>query len=66
MTAAGRNTGAAGPPPAGAAAAWVLLDWAASAFSTVQITLLFLYLDAFVFAGDAWGFAPRRRDAASA
>jgi UMF1 family MFS transporter len=59
VTAAGRNTGAAGPPPAGAAAAWVLLDWAASAFSTVQITLLFLYLDAFVFAGDAWGFAPR-------
>jgi len=61
VTVAGRETGAAGPaatpePPATATAvAWTLLDWAASAFSTVQITLLVAYANRFVFAGGAWG-----------
>ncbi len=61
MTAAGRETGVAGlvaasePPAAGTAAAWTLLDWAASAFSTVQITLLVAYAERVVFADRAWG-----------
>jgi UMF1 family MFS transporter len=37
------------------AAAWVLLDWAASGFSTVQITLLVAYCERVVFADRAWG-----------
>ena len=39
----------------GTAAAWILLDWAASAFSTVQITLLVAYVENIVFADRAWG-----------
>lgn len=35
--------------------AWVLLDWAASAFSTISITLLVAYVDKVVFAGAPWG-----------
>jgi UMF1 family MFS transporter len=35
--------------------AWVLLDWAASAFSTISITLLVAYIEKVVFAGDPWG-----------
>lgn len=34
---------------------WVLLDWAASAFSTVSITLLVAYVERIVFADRAWG-----------
>ena len=35
--------------------AWVLLDWAASAFSTISITLLVAYIEKVVFAGEPWG-----------
>ena len=35
--------------------AWLLLDWAASAFSTVLITLVVAYVDTIVFAKGAWG-----------
>jgi len=38
-----------------AAYAWVLLDWAASAFSTVLITLIVAYVERVVFADKAWG-----------
>jgi MFS transporter, UMF1 family len=34
---------------------WVLLDWAASAFSTISITLLVAYVERIVFADRAWG-----------
>jgi len=47
--------------PAGprfARVAWILLDWAASAFSTVLITLVVAYVEKVVFAGGAWGVAP--------
>ncbi len=40
-----------------AAVAWVLLDWAASAFSTVQITLIVAYVERVVFADKAWGLS---------
>lgn len=39
--------------PAGLA--WVLLDWAASGFSTILITLVVAYVEKIVFAGHAWG-----------
>jgi UMF1 family MFS transporter len=35
--------------------AWVLLDWAASAFSTVLITLVVTYVERIAFADGAWG-----------
>lgn len=35
--------------------AWVLLDWAASAFSTVLITLVVAYVEKLVFAKHDWG-----------
>ena len=35
--------------------AWLLLDWAASAFSTLLITLLVAYVEKVVFADRAWG-----------
>ena len=44
--------------PAGTRLAWVLLDWAASAFSTVLITLVVTYSDKVVFADRPWGVAP--------
>ncbi|NDC64356.1 MAG: hypothetical protein EBZ59_10325, partial [Planctomycetia bacterium] len=37
--------------------AWALLDWAASGFSTVMITLLVAYVERIVFAGSPWGVA---------
>jgi UMF1 family MFS transporter len=40
-----------------AAISWVLLDWAASAFSTVLITLIVAYVERVVFADKAWGLA---------
>ena len=40
-----------------AAVAWVMLDWAASAFSTVLITLVVAYVERVVFADKAWGVA---------
>ena len=40
-----------------AATAWVLLDWAASAFSTIQITLIVAYVERVVFADKAWGLS---------
>jgi UMF1 family MFS transporter len=40
-----------------AAAAWVLLDWAASSFSTVLITLVVAYVEKIVFAAGGWGVA---------
>ncbi len=38
-----------------ATAAWILLDWAASSFSTISITLVVAYVDTMVFADGAWG-----------
>ena len=35
--------------------AWVLIDWAASAFSTVLITLVVAYVEKLVFAKGGWG-----------
>lgn len=35
--------------------AWILLDWAASAFSTVLITLVVAYVEKLVFATGGWG-----------
>lgn len=35
--------------------AWVMLDWAASAFSTISITLLVAYVEKFAFAAAPWG-----------
>ena len=47
------------PPPAHGApfarGAWILLDWAASAFSTVLITLIVAYVEKVVFPGGGWG-----------
>ncbi len=49
------------PPPAidpstrSARRAWILLDWGASAFSTISITLLVAYVEKIVFAGAPWG-----------
>jgi UMF1 family MFS transporter len=40
-----------------ATVAWVLLDWAASAFSTVQITLMVAYVERVAFAGKPWGLS---------
>jgi MFS-type transporter involved in bile tolerance (Atg22 family) len=37
--------------------AWILLDWAASAFSTILITLVVTYVEKIVFADSAWGVA---------
>jgi MFS transporter, UMF1 family len=36
--------------------AWILLDWAASAFSTMLITLVVAYVEKMVFAKGGWGF----------
>jgi len=38
-----------------ARAAWILLDWGASAFSTVLITLVVAYVERLVFAAGGWG-----------
>lgn len=38
-----------------ARSAWILLDWAASAFSTVLITLVVAYVEKLVFRDGAWG-----------
>ncbi|MFM7137935.1 MAG: MFS transporter [Planctomycetota bacterium] len=38
--------------------AWILLDWAASAFSTVLITLVVAYVEQVAFADRPWGLAP--------
>jgi UMF1 family MFS transporter len=48
------------PPPSPrdrrlARIAWILLDWAASAFSTVLITLVVAYVERLVFATGGWG-----------
>jgi UMF1 family MFS transporter len=44
------------PSPGGfARIAWILLDWAASAFSTVLITLVVAYVEKLVFATGGWG-----------
>jgi UMF1 family MFS transporter len=40
-----------------ARAAWILLDWAASGFSTVLITLVVAYVEKLVFADGGWGLA---------
>lgn len=40
-----------------ARSAWILLDWAASAFSTVLITLVVAYVEKLVFATGGWGVA---------
>lgn len=38
-----------------ARSAWILLDWAASAFSTILITLVVAYVEKVVFPDGAWG-----------
>ena len=38
--------------------AWILLDWAGSAFSTVLITLVVAYVERVAFADRPWGLAP--------
>ena len=38
-----------------ARSAWILLDWAASGFSTVLITLVVAYVEKLVFAEGGWG-----------
>lgn len=38
-----------------AAISWMLLDWAASAFSAISITLLVAYVEKIVFAENVWG-----------
>jgi len=38
--------------------AWILLDWAASAFSTVLITLVVAYVEKVAWAGGGWGAPP--------
>ena len=43
------------PATRAARRAWILLDWGASAFSTISITLLVAYVDKIVFAGAPWG-----------
>jgi UMF1 family MFS transporter len=40
-----------------ASVAWILLDWAASAFSAILITLVVAYVERVVFADSAWGVA---------
>ncbi|NBW87535.1 MAG: hypothetical protein EBR23_12120, partial [Planctomycetia bacterium] len=45
------TTQAEAAPDRFAPVAWVLLDWAASAFSTVMITLVVAYVDRVAFAG---------------
>jgi UMF1 family MFS transporter len=46
------------PRPSGfTTAAWILLDWAASAFSTVLITLVVAYIEKVAFADRPWGLA---------
>ena len=52
-----RVASAAGPPRS-TAFAWVLLDWAASGFSTVLITLIVAYVERIVFADRPWGLEP--------
>jgi len=52
------TTGTAAPadrPGPWPAAAWVLLDWGASAFSTILITLVITYAERVVYADGAWG-----------
>lgn len=39
----------------GARIAWIMIDWAASAFSTVLITLVVAYVEKLVFATGGWG-----------
>jgi UMF1 family MFS transporter len=46
------------PGPAGRRLAWILLDWAASGFSTVLITLVVVYVERVVCADSPWGLAP--------
>ena len=42
-------------PPRSTVVAWVLLDWAASSFSTVLITLIVAYVEKVAFADRPWG-----------
>jgi UMF1 family MFS transporter len=42
-------------PTASVLRAWILLDWAASAFSTVLITLIVTYVERVAFIDEAWG-----------
>lgn len=52
------QAGAAVRPPRFTAVAWVMLDWAASAFSTVLITLVVAYVEKVVCAERPWGLDP--------
>jgi UMF1 family MFS transporter len=50
--------GSAARPPRFTTVAWILLDWAASGFSTVLITLVVAYVEKVAFADRPWGLAP--------
>ena len=52
------QAGAAVRPPRFTAVAWVMLDWAASAFSTVLITLVVAYVEKVACAERPWGLDP--------
>jgi MFS transporter, UMF1 family len=52
------RAGAAVRPPRFTAVAWVMLDWAASAFSTVLITLVVAYVEKVACAERPWGLDP--------
>jgi len=43
------------PTPRRGRIAWIMLDWAASGFSTVLITLVVAYVEKLVFATGGWG-----------
>jgi len=55
MDGADRQPNAVAPSARFAALAWVALDWAASGFSTVLITLVVAYVERVVFADGSWG-----------
>ena len=50
-----RQSPASPHPDNSALIAWILLDWASSAFSTVLITLVVAYVERLVFATGLWG-----------
>lgn len=47
--------GESGPSVQAKVWAWALYDWANSAYSTILITVVMLYISQEVFAGDVWG-----------
>ncbi|MFM1905199.1 MAG: hypothetical protein RLZZ440_3099 [Planctomycetota bacterium] len=58
MPSASPPVGVHATPTRFTATAWILLDWAASGFSTVLITLVVAYVEKVVFADRPWGLEP--------